>query len=293
MGTRRRRAAALAAILTLGMLLPVAAVAQPGAARPPGNPGAAPLTFALIGDTPYGPEQRARFPALLADINRDPTVRMVLHAGDIKSGSERCDDALFADRRALYDGFRDPFVLTPGDNEWTDCHRSAAGNYLPTERLERVRQVFYPQPGRTIGARPMPVRTQGSDPEHAAYVENVAFTAGRVVFATVHVVGSRNDLEPWSQLPGGDRLAERSAEFQAREAAALSWIDDAFDTATRDRAGGVLLMLQAEPVDGEPGLRGSGTGSSAAPQNSAAPYCSYTATSTCSRRNAATRVCRT
>ena len=29
----------------------------------------------------------------------------------------------------------DPVVYTPGDNEWTDCHRASAGGYLPTERL--------------------------------------------------------------------------------------------------------------------------------------------------------------
>ncbi|MCA1676693.1 MAG: metallophosphoesterase, partial [Actinobacteria bacterium] len=253
MRTRGGHAAALAGIIALGTLLAGAAIAQPAPASL-GGPEAAPVTFALIGDTPYGSEQRVRFPDLIAEVNRDPKVRMVLHAGDIKSGSERCDDALFADRRALYDQFGDPFVLTPGDNEWTDCHRNAAGSYLPPERLERLRQVFYPQPGWTIGTRLMPVRAQGSDPEHAAYVENVMFTASRVVFATVHVVGSRNDLEPWAQLPGGDRPAERLAEFQARESAALSWIDEAFDTAVRDRSSGVLLMLQAEPVAGEPGF---------------------------------------
>jgi len=74
------------------------------------------------------------------------------------------------------------------------------------------------------------------------------------VFATVHVVGSRNGLEPWTGLPGGDRPTERLAEFGAREEAALAWIDEAFDVAVRRRAPGVLLMLQAEPVAGEPGF---------------------------------------
>ena len=42
-------------------------------------------------------------------------------------------------------------VLTPGDNEWTDCHRVAAGEYQPLERLAKLREVFYPVPGMTIG----------------------------------------------------------------------------------------------------------------------------------------------
>jgi len=206
------------------------------------------LTFALIGDTPYGDAQEQQFPALVEAINADPKVRMVLHAGDVKTGSSTCDDARFARLAGLYGTFRDPFVLTPGDNEWTDCHRTAAGGYLPTERLEAVRQVFFPQPGRTLGVHSMVVQTQADDPAHAAYRENVLFEKSSVVFATVHVVGSENDLAPWSQLPGGDRPDLRLAEFEARQAAALAWIDHAFDTAEQGDAAGVLLMMQAEPT---------------------------------------------
>lgn len=238
----------LAASAALAVTLLVALPPVPASAVPPGS------TLALIGDTPYGAEQAARFPDLRADINGDPDVRLVLHAGDVKGGSERCDDALFAARQDLYDAFEDPFVLTPGDNEWTDCHRAAAGSYLPTERLARMREVFFPHPGRSTGGRELPVRTQARDAEHRASVENVRFVRDRVVFATVHVVGSRNGLEPWSGLPGGDRPAERRAEFTAREAAALAWIDEAFDVATRRQAPAVLLLLQAEPVAGEPGF---------------------------------------
>ncbi len=118
----------------------------------PDSPSAQPLTFALIGDTPYGDAQRAVFPALVDDVNRDPEVRFVLHAGDVKNGSSTCDDGRFADLAGLFDTFADPFVLTPGDNEWTDCHRTAAGSYLPTERLAAVRRSSSPtRAGRPVG----------------------------------------------------------------------------------------------------------------------------------------------
>jgi Calcineurin-like phosphoesterase len=231
--------------------LPASAVAPGGAAAAPGGPiDGGPTTFALIGDTPYGDAQRAVFPALVNDVNADPKVRMVLHAGDIKSGSTTCDDARFADLAALYDTFADPFVITPGDNEWTDCHRTAAGGYLPTERLAAFRELFYPELGRSLGRRTMTMTAQPSDqPEHAEYVENVRFMRSDVVFATVHVVGSENDLAPWSQLPGGDRPAERIAEFEARQAANLAWIDAAFEQARAEDAAGVVLLMQAEPVE--------------------------------------------
>src|SRR5918998_5987101 len=158
----RGRAVLLAALIVA--LVPTAASAEPDR----DNRSAGGFTVALIGDTPYGPEQVAQFPDLRAAINADSKVRMVLHAGDVKGGSKRCDDALFAERYALYEEFEDPFVLTPGDNEWTDCHRTAAGSHLPTERLAAMRAVFYPQPGRTTGGRSMRVRTQAADPDHGA-----------------------------------------------------------------------------------------------------------------------------
>lgn len=249
----RRAPLALGAVALA--VLAVATVPSSAVAAPGGPLGSAPTTIALLGDTPYGPAQREVFPALVDDIDDDRRVRLVLHAGDVKAGSESCSDALLGDSLAKYQTFEDPFVLTPGDNDWTDCHRTNNGAFLPTERLDRLRELMFPVPGETIGGRGMQVVSQGVvDPEHADYVENVRFTRSRVVMATVHVVGSSNDLLPWAQLPGGDRPTERLAEFEARRSANLAWIDAAFDEAEATDAAGVLLLLQAEPLAGDPGF---------------------------------------
>lgn len=134
--------------------------ATPAAAAPA-------FTVALIGDVPYSASQRTQLPRLVTRINNDPAVGLVLHAGDIKSGSSRCDNSLYADRAALFGTFADPFVLTPGDNDWTDCHTSGAGRYLPTERLGHLRQVLYPQAGRTLGQNPITVTSQPPIPSTA------------------------------------------------------------------------------------------------------------------------------
>ncbi|MGH2897248.1 MAG: metallophosphoesterase [Solirubrobacteraceae bacterium] len=47
---------------------------------------APPLTLAVIGDTPYGPQQLAAFPRLIRSINDNASVDVVLHLGDIKTG---------------------------------------------------------------------------------------------------------------------------------------------------------------------------------------------------------------
>lgn len=231
----------LTAALLAGALLPSPAAAAHR--RPAAAAAAGTTVIGLLGDVPYGASQRKAFPRLVNAINRDPDITLVLHAGDTKSGTEKCANSFYTDRRNIFNTFTDPVVLTPGDNDWTDCHTTSAGRYVPTERLAYLRQTWYPTPGRTLGKTPMDVT-----PQSASYPENVQFTASGVVVAAVHVVGSGNDLNAWSGLPGGDQKTTRMNEFNARRQANLAWINAAFDTAQNTSAPGVLLMLQAEPT---------------------------------------------
>ena len=186
-----------------------------------------------------------------------PGVRRVVHLGDIKNGSSRCDDAYFEARLADFETFADPLVYTPGDNEWTDCHRANNGGYLPTERLARLRELFFSVPGLTLG-RPAHDRFQS-----LAFPENVMWKQAGVQFGVVHVVGSNDDQAPWydtrvDPLTGAplpetpDETALRAREYVAREAAALRWIDAIFDTAEKRGAPGVGLGMQADMWDGPP-----------------------------------------
>ena len=242
--------AAVAAVVLSLFLTPAAGQNRPAT----GSFGVEPstqLTLALIGDTPYGDAQTEDFPQLVDDINAGQAIRLVLHAGDVKEGVAPCHgdwlDHLLSPEGTL----DDPLVLTPGDNEWTGCHQPGAGRHVPTKRLAALRDALFPEPGRTLGANPMVVESQAEhaqEPEHEPYVENVRFSRAGVVFATVHVVGSENDLEPWYGLPNGDRPVQRKGEFRARRAANLTWIKQVFNKTERDAAAGVLLMMHAEPV---------------------------------------------
>lgn len=208
-------------------------------------------SFALLGDVPYGLAEEPKFERVIAAINAARQVRLVVHTGDVKQGSERCDDALLIKRFNQYQGLDAAFVITPGDNDWTDCHRSNNGNYLPTERLERFRQIFYPLPGRSSGKRPIALRSQAGMPGFQRYVENAMWSFAGTTMATLHVVGSNNNLAPWNQIDAGDSYAtpraDRIAEFAEREAAALAWIDATFDKAVAERSAGVMIAMQANP----------------------------------------------
>jgi hypothetical protein len=213
--------------------------------------GVAPFAFAFIGDMPYGPARETPFARLVAEINRDNEVDFVMHAGDIKAGSERCDGDLIVHRFGLYQRFRRPFVYTPGDNEWTDCHRVNNGQYNPVERLAFLRSVFFPQVGETTGGQLRPVRSQADGGAYSEFVENVMFRKHSVMFATVHVVGSNNDLEPWLGISPTDSCAspqpDRLAEYERRQAAALAWLDDVFAAAAGTK--GLFLLMQANPYN--------------------------------------------
>jgi hypothetical protein len=200
------------------------------------------IDLALIGDTPYGPAQLEAFPDLIDAINRDPKVRLVAHVGDIKNGSTRCDDSYFAAIAQHFATFRDPLVYTPGDNEWTDCHRVNNGAYDPLERLAKLRSTFFAEPGKALGGRHLSVEAQDAVPE------NQLWSQSRVVFAAVHAVGSDNGYAPWT----GNTAATpaQRAEVDARIAAALAWIDRAFDRAAAQDAAGVALLMQADTFAG-------------------------------------------
>jgi hypothetical protein len=224
----------------------VAAAAMTAATN---SAAAAPTTYAVIGDTPYGSAQVANFPNDVADINADPAVALAIHLGDIKNGSSRCDTGYFEQIRADFDLFQDPLVYTPGDNEWTDCHRPNNGGYWPAgavlngdtrpARLDEVKGIFFDQPGTTLGAT---ARSVGYQP---GYPENVRWSDAGVEFATIDLPGSNNDWLPWfGQTP---RTSSQVDEVTGRTAADVGWLKDVFREARRSSILGKTRPTRTHP----------------------------------------------
>jgi hypothetical protein len=181
--------------------------------------------FAVLGDQQYDAESEAHFPRLMADIDRSDAA-FVVHLGDFKAGtSQLCDDKLFHGRRRQFDASRHPFIYTPGDNDWTDCHNEKTGRYDPVERLAKLREIFFAEK-RTLGQRRLEVEQQ------ARFPENLRWHRGGVLFATLHMVGPNNNLE-------------NAAEYRERNAANLTWMREAFERAKREAAAAVALFTQA------------------------------------------------
>src|SRR3954454_23442040 len=112
-------------VVTLMVMLAAAASAA-GVSAGNGDPidrgSANALTLAVYGDSPYGTfvgdqTQVNATPAFINTINADPKVDLVLHVGDIHSGTGHCLASYDQTVAGLWQTLKDPLVFTPGDNE--------------------------------------------------------------------------------------------------------------------------------------------------------------------------------
>jgi hypothetical protein len=244
------------------------------------------LTVAVYGDSPYGgsptdDSQTLATPAFIDSINADPNVSLVLHVGDIHSGKQFCTEAYDETIYHLWTRFEDPLVYTPGDNEWTDCHktgegggsynkttgqidyvRDASGNPVdyasgdPIANLGLIRSIFFANPGHALADRKIVLsQSQAFDSAHpsdAKFVENVMWEQSKVVFVTIDLPGgSNNDTDIWYGTP--TMSAAQQQEISERTGADLRWLDAAFARASADGARGVVIMAQADMWDPEKG----------------------------------------
>ncbi|HJY76803.1 MAG TPA: metallophosphoesterase family protein [Burkholderiales bacterium] len=193
--------------------------------------------FALIGDQQYDAASETQFVRLMDDIDR-AEVDFVVHLGDFKAGeSMRCDDGLYRSRREQFDASRHPLVYTPGDNEWSDCHEPKAGGYVPSERLAKLREIFF-SGSSSLGRQKLPVESQGEDARYSKFRENLRWERGGVLFVTINMPGDNNNL---------GRTPDDDAEYRERDAANLAWLRGSFDLAKRSRVAAVALFTQANP----------------------------------------------
>ncbi|MCA9676599.1 MAG: hypothetical protein KC464_16320 [Myxococcales bacterium] len=263
-----------------GVVAPAPAGAHPAHHR-------SPLSFAVIGDAPYGTSpsdttQLELLPAFVDAINADADLHYVVDAGDIHSGKQYCTEAYDQAIFDLWQQFAVPLIYTPGDNEWTDCHKPAEGGgtydattgqvaYVldadgdpvdyaggdPIANLDLIRRTFFARPGVALGGGRMFVASQAwffdwRHPDDADFVENVIWTERDVVFVTVNVPGgSNNDQDVWYGAP--TESAAQADERAARTGADRRWLDTAFTLARLTRARAVVITMQADMWDPEKG----------------------------------------
>jgi hypothetical protein len=203
--------------------------------------------FGLIGDMPYSRIQEQQYGRVLDELNRTE-LAFVIHVGDMQAdprlynrdpsaASKPCVEENLKALLGSFQGLRHPFILTPGDNDWTDCVHMKEPKVDPLASLAMVRAMFYPE-GRSLGQRSIAVESQSKDAQYSKFRENLRWSMGGVAFVTLHIVGSNDNF---------GRAPEMDAESLERRAANLAWMRSAFAKAKADDSRGIVLMTQANP----------------------------------------------
>ena len=209
-----------------------------------------PFSFGLWGDTPYAKAgDGPKIPALIESINAGSIV-FSLFDGDIKDGSSKCTDDVYANALAMFGMLKQPVVYIPGDNEWTDCHRINNGGYDNLERLAYLRTVMFPS-SDSLGQTRLPLSRQGALGQK--FVENIRFNHGGIVFVGLNIPGSNNNkildekdcTNKSARTPA--QCAADNEEYLERDAANIGWMQQSFGIARDQRAAGIVIVFQADP----------------------------------------------
>lgn len=164
----------------------------------------------MLGDAPYNADEVGRLDRLIDEMNAQP-LAFVAHLGDIGSGAQGCSDQWLLQRKTQFGRIRHPFVLVPGDNEWTDCRQ-------PLERLRRWREIFCDKPSE--------------------YCEHRRWETAGWVFVSLNVPGSNNNVRHPEHAPRMQVvlqwLDEAAALAEKREGLVVLMQANPFVTLPRD-----------------------------------------------------------
>lgn len=215
-----------------------------------------PYAIGLWGDMPYSDDQALNgVPRVIADMNAQK-LAFTVHDGDLKAGNATlgsttptdCSNALYTQALGFFNALKAPAMVTPGDNDWTDCDRTKNGSYSSRERLDHERIVFFSTPyslgafGKTANQLRQDVQSTpnclAENGDSVPCVENRRWTVNQVTYVTLNVPGSCNNLCD---------IAPDQTEYDARNAANIAWLHETFEQAKLKGSVAVMIISQANP----------------------------------------------
>ncbi len=234
------------------------------------------FTFALWSDMPYATKFGDTTPSTVAapasdgSIGSTPIERLTksinaakvsftIFGGDTKDGSSLCTDTTIqVDATTMFNSLAIPTVYVPGDNEWTDCHRTNNGGRNNLERLDFLRKNMFNTPKSFGGNVKTQLTLTRQGAPGAEYSENSRWTKGNVVFVTLNVPGSNNNKVNAGACVNAKSVRTQvecdadNAEYIARDAKNIEFMKESFQVAKGSAAAGVMIVIQGDPVFDSP-----------------------------------------
>ncbi|RJG11529.1 hypothetical protein [Massilia cavernae] len=175
----------------------------------------------------------------------EPSPDFVVVVG-IKAAGEPCSDKLYMARRKLIEAAKRPMIVMPAASDWSGC-KNSNGRTAAIERLNRVRELYYPEP-ESLGRRKLDLTRQSANAKFRSYAENVYWIVGDVLYVTVNLPANNNHYLP---------EAGRNSEFEDRLVANRFWLNRVFSLAKSKKLDAVVLFSEGDiqAVVQEKGLR--------------------------------------
>ena len=192
--------------------------------------------FIALGDTAYQGEPSIEAYERLIETINEQDIAFSIHVGDIW-GASMCVESRYQEIRETFNTFAKPLIFTPGDNEWTDCDRHAYGDWEPAGRLQLIRDVYFNE-SKSLGQETLPFVRQADVSPFKKFVENVRWLHNDVMFFTLNVTGSNNNVKIASE---SDLL-----EAHERDDANKAWLRDSFRIAMEQDLPAVVIAIHAE-----------------------------------------------
>jgi hypothetical protein len=157
----------------------------------------------------------------------------------IKSGEEPCSEPFYNRRKSLLDSAQNGLIVSLAASDWSDCKSaSGSGKSIATERLNRVREMFFADEF-SLGASKLPLTRLSSTTKFRSYAENARWEFDDVLFATVNLSANNNRFH---------FEAGRNNEFEDRQVANRYWLHRIFAFAQRRHYRGIVLFSDGNPL---------------------------------------------
>ncbi|OWW22994.1 hypothetical protein AYR66_21765 [Noviherbaspirillum denitrificans] len=155
----------------------------------------------------------------------------------IKPASTACTDKVYLRQKSLLDDARNGVIVSLAASDWARCPPES-GKSSAVGRLGRLRDLFFFD-DFSLGASRIPVTRQSTIAKFRGFPENARWHIGDIMFATLNLPSNNNNYVV---------DAGRNSEFEDRLVANRDWLNRVFTYAQREKAAGIVLFSDSNPL---------------------------------------------